>query len=51
VQYVGPLPAEIQNYTTYTAAITSHASDAARALLRHFAVPAMKAILTAAGIE
>jgi molybdate transport system substrate-binding protein len=51
VRFVGPLPAEIQNYTVYTAALSANASDAARALLRYFATPAAKAIFTAAGIE
>lgn len=51
VRFVGPLPAEIQNYTTYTAALTANASEAARALLRYFAAPAAKAIFTVAGIE
>ena len=49
--FVGPLPAEIQNYTTYTAALTPNANDAARTLLHYFATPAAKAIFTAAGIE
>jgi molybdate transport system substrate-binding protein len=51
LRFVGPLPAELQNYTTYTAALTANAGDAARALLRYFATPVAKAIFTAAGIE
>ena len=51
VRFVGPLPAAIQNYTVYTAAATTNASEAARTLLRYFATPAAKAIFTAAGIE
>ena len=51
VQYVGPLPAELQNYTTYIAALTASAGDAARALLRYLATPAATAIFTAAGIQ
>jgi len=51
VRFVGPLPAEIQNYTTYAAALTANAGYAARALLRYFATPAAKSIFTAAGIE
>ena len=51
VRFVGPLPAAIQNYTGYTAAATTNASEAARTLLRYFAAPAAKAIFTAAGIE
>ncbi len=51
VRFIGPLPAEIQNYTTYTAALTANAGYAARALLRYFATPPAKANFTAAGIE
>jgi len=51
LRFVGPLPAELQNFTTYTAALTANAGDAARALLRYFATPVAKAIFTAAGIE
>jgi molybdate transport system substrate-binding protein len=51
VRFVGPLPAEIQNYTAYAAALTANASAAARALLDYFATPAAQAIFTAAGIE
>jgi molybdate transport system substrate-binding protein len=51
-QFVGPLPAEIQNYTSYAAALTVHGSDvdAARALVEYFTTPAAKSIFTAAGI-
>ena len=51
VRFVGPLPAAIQNYTTYAAALTANASAPARTLLHYFATPAAKAIFTAAGIE
>jgi len=51
LNFVGPLPAQIQNYTTYTAALTANAGEAGRALLRYLATPAAKAIFTAAGIE
>ena len=51
VCFVGPLPAELQNYTTYAAALSANASAAARTLLHYFATPAAKAIFTAAGIE
>jgi len=51
LRFIGPLPAEIQNFTTYAAALTANAGDAARALLRYLATPAAKAIFTAAGIE
>jgi len=51
--FVGPLPAEVQNYTSYEAAVMSSAAaaDAARAVLRELASPAGKAVFAAAGIE
>jgi molybdate transport system substrate-binding protein len=49
--YVGPLPVELQNYTTYIAALAANAADPARALLRYLAAPAAKAIFSAAGIQ
>ena len=51
VRFVAPLPAAIQNYTTYAAALTANASAPARALLHYFTTPAAKAIFAAAGIE
>jgi molybdate transport system substrate-binding protein len=51
LRYIGPLPAELQNYTTYTAALTANGGYAARALLRYLATPAATAIFTAAGIQ
>jgi molybdate transport system substrate-binding protein len=53
LQFVGPLPAEAQNYTTYDAALMTGApaADAAKAVLRLLATPAAKAAFTAAGIE
>jgi len=53
VQFVGPLPMEIQNYTAYAAALTAAgaAKEAARALRNYLRTPAAKSILTAAGIE
>lgn len=51
LRYVGPLPAELQNFTTYVAALTAPAGDAARALLRYFSTPAARAVFSAAGIE
>jgi molybdate transport system substrate-binding protein len=53
VTLVGPLPREIQNYTTYAAGIaagTAH-EDAARALVRFFSGPSATAILKAKGME
>jgi len=51
LRFVGPLPAELQNFTTYAAALTANAGDAARKMLRYLATPAAKAIFNAAGIE
>jgi len=53
LRLVGPLPAEIQNYTSYDAALmTSAASaDAARAVLRYLVTPAAKAAFAAGGVE
>ena len=52
IEFVGPLPAELQNYTDYTAALTANGRevDAARALLEYFTTPAASKIFTAAGI-
>ena len=53
VRFVGPLPEEIQNYTTYAAAVVAHAEtrDAARALVRYLGDAAAQAIFSAAGIQ
>ena len=53
LKLVGPLPAEAQNYTSYEAAVMTGATaaDAARAVLRHLATPAAKAIFVAKGVE
>jgi molybdate transport system substrate-binding protein len=53
LKFVGPLPAEIQNYTTYAATVVADgaAADGARELVRYIVSPAAKAALTAAGIE
>jgi molybdate transport system substrate-binding protein len=53
VKFVGPLPAEVQNYTTYVALViaTSPVRDAAVALLRYLTSPEAKAIFTSVGIE
>jgi molybdate transport system substrate-binding protein len=50
LKLVGPLPAEIQNYTSYSAAMTAP-SEAARAFLRYLATPAAKQDFTANGVE
>jgi molybdate transport system substrate-binding protein len=53
VVLVGPLPAEIQNYTTYTGAVSATAKDAAaaKALLDLLAGPAGAAVLREKGME
>ena len=53
LKYVGPLPAEVQNYTTYDAALMAGATaaDAAREVLKHMGSPASKAIFVKAGVE
>jgi len=51
--FVGPLPAEIQNYTAYAAMVTpaGAARDVAREFLNYLAKDAAKAILAEAGIQ
>jgi molybdate transport system substrate-binding protein len=53
VTLVGPLPAEIQNYTVYAAGIAAHAkeSDAAKALLKTLTSPAAAEVLKSKGME
>jgi len=53
VKLVGPLPAEIQNYTTYTAAAgaQSQQKDGAEAMLKLLAGPQGEAVLKARGME
>lgn len=53
LKLVGPLPAEIQNYTAYAATVAAPdlKNAGARAFVRYLATPAVKAILAAAGIE
>jgi molybdate transport system substrate-binding protein len=53
VKLAGPLPAEIQNYTTYAAAVGSEAkqADAARALIKLLTGPAADNVLKARGME
>jgi len=53
VKLVGPLPAEIQNYTTYAIAIGAEATqpDTARALIRLLTGPAAEGVLKARGME
>ena len=51
--FVGPLPAEVQNYTSYEAGLMSGATvpDAARAVLGQLATPAAKAAFQSGGVE
>jgi molybdate transport system substrate-binding protein len=53
VTLVGPLPAEIQNYTTYAAGVSADAkeAEAARALVKLLAGPAAEPVLKARGME
>ena len=53
LQLVGPLPAEVQNYTSYEAVVMNGATagDASRAVLKLLATPAGKAAFVAAGVE
>jgi molybdate transport system substrate-binding protein len=53
VVLVGPLPAEVQNFTTYSAALAAAARDAAaaRALIAHLSGPAAVPVLKARGME
>jgi molybdate transport system substrate-binding protein len=53
LKLVGPLPPDIQNYTSYGAALMSNApsADAAKAFLTYLASPEAKQIFIAAGIE
>jgi molybdate transport system substrate-binding protein len=53
VTLVGPLPAEIQNYTTYAGGLATTARDAeaAKALLGIFTGPGAAAVLRAKGME
>ena len=53
LKLVGPLPAEVQNYTSYDAAVMTGApsGDAAKAVLRQLATPAGKAAFESAGVE
>jgi len=50
---VGPLPADVQNYTTYGAAMLANAptKDAAKAFLAYLASPEAKQIFVGAGVE
>src|SRR6478672_8292031 len=53
VKLVGPLPAEIQNYTSYAAAVTTNAkqSDAAQALIKLLTGSSADSVLKVRGME
>ena len=53
VEFVGPLPAEIQNYTRFTPGIVTGSSqaDAARALIAFLYSPSAKTVFKAKGFE
>ncbi|RYJ02613.1 MAG: ABC transporter substrate-binding protein [Acetobacteraceae bacterium] len=51
LRYVGPLPAELQSYTTYAAALLPDGPAAAEALLRWLSGSEARATFDAAGIE
>jgi molybdate transport system substrate-binding protein len=53
LKLVGPLPAEIQNYTAYAAMVLADSAvgKTARDFVRYLKTPAAKAVLAAAGIE
>lgn len=53
VKLAGPLPAEIQNYTTYAAAVSADAKqpEAARALIKLLTGPSADSVLKARGME
>ena len=50
---VGPLPADVQNYTSYSAALMSNSPlpDAAKAFMTFLGTPAAKQAFVSAGIE
>jgi molybdate transport system substrate-binding protein len=53
LKYVGPLPAQVQNYTSYAAGVMTEAPapELARDFVKYLASPASKAMFFAAGIE
>jgi molybdate transport system substrate-binding protein len=53
VKLVGPLPADVQNYTSYEAVMTTGATspEAVKALLNQMATPAGKAAFASNGVE
>lgn len=53
VRLAGPLPAEVQNYTSYEAVMMTGATspEAVKAVLRQIATPAGKAVFVSGGVE
>lgn len=53
VQLVGPLPAQIQNYTTYAAALSAASTQvqAAQALVKALQAPGLRQVLQSKGME
>jgi molybdate transport system substrate-binding protein len=51
IEYVGPLPPEIQNITTYAAGLHTAAPDAAKALVKFLASPSAARVLRKTGME
>lgn len=53
IDYLGPLPAEIQNITTYSAALLpgARSPDAAKALVKYLTAPDAAQVLRKAGLE
>lgn len=53
LRLVGPLPAEVQNYTSYSAGVMAGApsASAAQEFVRYLGTPAAKKVFVAAGIE
>jgi molybdate transport system substrate-binding protein len=53
VKLVGPLPADLQSYTSYAATVVASgaAADAAQAFVRYITTPAARAAFAAIGVE
>jgi molybdate transport system substrate-binding protein len=50
VQFVGPLPAELQDWFVNTAGVTAKQPDAAKALIKHLTTPEAAAVIRAKGM-
>ena len=53
IDYVGPLPAEVQHVTVWSAGlnVAAPAPDAAKALIRHLTAPHAAAVIRRSGME